>query len=78
MYLLERENKILGEVKINLNINDGVNSLGKEMSKVVAFVESEVKQFKTKFKREISKNEDLNAVLSEWVRNLTKNFYLLI
>jgi hypothetical protein len=76
--LAEKQEQILGEIKVNLNVNDSADSIGKEMSKLVHFVEKEVNGFKFKFKKEISKNDEINAVLCEWIRLVTKNFYLLI
>lgn len=39
-YLDEKQTQILEEIKVNLNINDAALSMGKEMSRLVAFIDS--------------------------------------
>jgi hypothetical protein len=63
---------------VNLNINDSALSMGKEMSRLVAFIENEVRNLKIKFKKELDKNDELAALVCDWIQKLTKNYYLLI
>lgn len=76
--MTEKSEEILSSIKINLNINDSPQSMGKEMTKLVNFIDTENQNFRIKFKKEIDKNVEINSILSNWINKLTKNYYALI
>ena len=66
------------EIKTNLNLNDGSESMGKQTLRLVEYIEKETKLFKIKFKRQLEKNDYICAELSDWIKKVTKKFYSVV
>jgi hypothetical protein len=73
-----RQQELLQQLRQNLNLNSTPASVAKEMSRLVAFIEAEVRALRGRFKKELERSEELNAVVCEWVQRLARDYYALI